>query len=124
MLNTESVGGNAGRNQIAINAVVSRHTGEVRAFGNPQVISRDILQSPENAEVTFVYEAGNAVQRILGRADTFEPGYFAAVRAGGCSDTVIQNLNEAMERFNTEHKEAQKQQDQRRIERAVRRPSL
>lgn len=114
VLNRESVGGNAGSNQAAINAIANRRTGEIRAFGNFQNIDPAIVKDPQNTEVTFVYNAGNVLQRMLGTATTFEPARFVKIKTGDCSEAGVANLHEAVRRFNEEHARDQEESERNR----------
>jgi hypothetical protein len=114
VLNRESVGGNAGSNQAAINAVANRRTGEIRAFGNFRDLDQSVVKDPQNTEVTFIYNAGNVLQRMLGTATTFEPGRFVNIKTGDCSEVGAANLHEAVRRFNEEHARDQQESERNR----------
>lgn len=72
-LSLESIGGNAGPNRAAINALVKSETGEIRYIGNETHIHQQ--QSEENlCRVVFLCDLTEIVKKIQNDEDTPSEG--------------------------------------------------
>jgi hypothetical protein len=95
---SESMGGNAGHNRLAVNALADCRTGELAAFGNPQTMDRQLRENPRYALVTFLYDMGDVVARFRGQKGA--PEGFVEVRFGQpLAPEAEANLKQAVERL-------------------------
>ena len=103
---SESIGGNAGENRVAVRAWVDKKTGRITKFGAIQYVKKEITSNPNFGEVIFIFNVG---RWHVVRSDSEEKfvvdkeGYFEDVIAASdsnVSETAIGNLREAIRRFN------------------------
>ncbi|MBI2058117.1 MAG: hypothetical protein HYT63_04045 [Candidatus Yanofskybacteria bacterium] len=107
VLNEESVGGNAGANKAAINAYIEKKTGRIIIFGNYQYLPKEVVSNPDYTNAVFVYDFGNLFERLRSGSLDIEPGIFEKVSAPGASEQALENLKEALIRFDREYVEWQ-----------------
>ena len=102
ILMQESFGGNAGFNKAGINSFIEKDTGKIIAFGNSQNLSKDIITNINYTNALFTYNFGNSLTNLLKKVD-LKPEFFETVSAPGASEQALNNLKEAISRFNEEY---------------------
>lgn len=107
VLMDESIGGNAGPNKAGVNAYIEKKTGRIIMFGNFQNLPKEVVSSPDYINITFIYDFGNTFQRVRNKNLVKDPEFFEKVVALGVEKQALENLKEALIRFNKEYIDAQ-----------------
>ncbi len=107
VLMEESIGGNAGSNKAAINAYIEKNTGKIIMFGNFQSLPKEIVSNSDYTSATFLYDYGNFFKIASNENLEVDPAFFEKVSAPGASKQALENLKEALIRFDREYVELQ-----------------
>lgn len=91
VISEESLGGNAGRNNQAVNAYVDGRTGEIKMFGNPQRIPEKIRKDHRYVEVVFTFSNNMNDVRGFGFVDVVPSG-----PEGELSSEALRNLKDGV----------------------------